>query len=137
MDKNIAAILREDAKTVSVQFLNNKGFAQSSSYTYITHLDVKIGDLVVVPAGAENELKICEVTDVHEDFQIEPNADCKFKWIIDVVDIDAARENQQRNKEIESMLAASYRTNARQAYAHQFLAGADPKVLALVKGNAQ
>jgi hypothetical protein len=137
MDKNIAAILREDAKTVSVQFMNNKGSTQGSSYTYITHLDVKVGDFVVVPAGYDNELKVCEVTDVHEDFQIEPNADCKFKWIIDVVDIEAARENQQRNKEIESMLAASYRTNARQAYAHQFLAGADPKVLALVKGNAQ
>ena len=136
MDKNIAAILREDAKTVSVQFPNNQGFTQSS-YTYITHLNVAVGDLVVVPAGKDNELKICEVTEVHEDFQIEPNADCKYKWIIDVVDIEAAQKNQQRNKEIESMLAASYRTNARQAYAHQFLAGADPKVLALVKGDAQ
>jgi hypothetical protein len=33
------------------------------------------------------------------------------------------------------MLASSYRVNARQAYANQFLTNADPKVLALVKGK--
>lgn len=135
MDKNIAAILREDAKTISVQFSNSKGAANGIAYTYITHLDVKVGDFVVVPVGHENELKVCEVTELHEDFQIEPNSETKYKWVIDVVDIEAARENQKRNKEIESMLAASYRANARQAYAHQFLANADPRVLALVKGD--
>jgi len=135
MDKNIAAILREDTKTISVQFLNDNGVA-SRDYTYITHLDVVVGDFVVVPSGANETWKICEVTEVHEDFCIEPNSDIKYKWVVDVIDAKSARENQQRNKEIESMLAASYRTNARQAYAHQFLSNADPKVLALVKGNS-
>jgi len=137
MDKNIAAILREDTKTISVQFMNEAGVTSSRHYTYITHLDVKVGDFVVVPSGGSDIWKICEVTEVHEELNIEPNADIKYKWVVDVIDAQAARDNHQRNKEIESMLAASYRVNARQAYAQQFLSGADPKVLALVKGEAK
>jgi hypothetical protein len=134
MDKNIAAILREDTKTIKVRFFNDQGVANSGSYTYITHLNVKEGDCVVVPAGGSNVFKVCEVIEVNEDLDIEPNCDTKYKWVIDVVDTDAAQANFQRNKEIESMLASSYRVNARQAYANQFLVNADPKVIALVKG---
>jgi hydrogenase maturation factor len=137
MDKNIAAILREDTRTISVQFVNENGMASSRNYTYITHLDVKVGDFVVVPSGGNDLWKICEVMSVDDELDIEPNADIKYKWVIDVIDKEAAHANQQRNKEIESMLAQSYHRNARQAYAQQFLSGADPKVLALVKGGAK
>jgi hypothetical protein len=137
MDKNIAAILREDAKTISVQFMNENGVAVSRNYTYITHLNVSIGDWVVVPSGSNDMWKICEVSEVHEDLAIEPNSDTKYKWVIDVIDARAAQSNQARNKEIEGMLAASSRVNARQAYAQQFLSNADPKVIALVKGEAK
>jgi hypothetical protein len=135
MDKNIAAILREDAKTCAVQFANNDGGSVSQPYTYVTHLDLEPGDYVVVPAGGQDALKIAEVVRVDDDLEIEPNASVKYKWVVDVVNVKAARENRDRNAEIEKMLASSYRTNARQAYAQQFLSGADPKVLALVKGS--
>lgn len=133
MDKNIAAILREDTKTVSVAFLNENGTA-SRAYTYVTHLDVKAGDFVVVPAGHHELWKIGEVLGVDEDLNIEPNADVKYKWVVSVIDAEAWRANHARNQEIEKMLTNSYRVNARQAYAQQFLTNADPKVLALVKG---
>ena len=134
MDKNIAAILREDTKTISVQFVNENGVA-SRSYTYVTHLDMQVGNFVIVPTGSHDLWKIAEVIGVDDELNIEPNAEIKYKWVIDVVDMQAAHVNQQRNKEIENMLAQSYHRNARQAYAQQFLSGADPKVLALVKGN--
>lgn len=137
MDKNIAAILREDTKTIAVKFTDDNGFSQSNAYTYITHLDLAVGDWVVVPSGPKDMLKICEVVAVDDDLEIEPNSDLKYKWVVDVIDVKAARENRDRNKEIESMLASTYRVNARQAYAQQFLSGADPKVLALVKGKAE
>lgn len=133
MDKNIAAILREDATTCSVQFNNENGVV-SRGYTYVTHLPVKVGDFVVVPAGHHDMWKIGEVLSVDEELDIEPNAEVKYKWIVDVIRAEAYRENQQRNLEIEKVLAHSYRMNARQAYAQQFLQNADPKVLALVKG---
>ena len=137
MDKNIAAILREDTKTIKVQFFNQDGVCAGPSYTYITHFDVKEGDCVVVPAGANDIFKVCEVSEVNEDLDIEPNCDIKYKWVVDVVNTNAAHANYQRNKEIESMLSSSYRVNARQAYANQFLVNADPKVLALVKGDSK
>lgn len=136
MDKNIAAILREDTKTVSVQF-NNENGTVSRNYTYVTHFDLKVGDFVIVPAGSHDMWKIAEVLEVHEELNIEPNADIKYKWVVDVIDIQAHRENQLRNNEIEKMLAHTYRMNARQAYAQQFLQNADEKVLALVKGGAK
>jgi hypothetical protein len=49
MDKNIAAILREDAKTCSVKFPGDNGIASGSSYTYVTHFPLEVGDLVVIP----------------------------------------------------------------------------------------
>lgn len=135
MDKNIAAILREDTKTISVQFVNGEGMTSSRAYTYVTHLDVRAGDYVVVPTGNNNLWKIGEVLGVDEDLNIEPNADVKYKWVVCVIDSEAWRENHKRNQEIEKMLAASYRVNARQAYAQQFLSNADPKVIELVKGK--
>jgi len=136
MDKNIAAILREDATTISVMFTNDNGMPGSRSYTYVTHLPVEVGDFVVVPTGSSDLWKIAEVTAVHAELDIEPNADIKYKWVVDVINASAARENTARNQEIEKMLAKSYRMNARQAYATQFLSNADPKVLELVKGKA-
>lgn len=137
MDKNIAAILREDTKTCCVQFHNENGIPTSRGYTYVTHIPLEAGDFVIVPTGANDMLKIAEVMSIDEELDIPPNADIKYKWVVDVIDVKAARENRDRNKEIESMLASTYRMNARQAYAQQFLSGADPKVLELVKGKAK
>lgn len=136
MDKNIAAILREDTRTCQICFELEADAPLGRAYTYVTHLSLAPGDLVVVPVASAG-WKIGKVISVDEDLLIEPNCDIKFKWVIDRVDMEEYRANQERNKEIESMLAASYRVTARQAYAAQFLTNADPKVLALVKGGAQ
>ena len=133
MDKNIAAILREDTKTCKVTFSGVVG----NAYTYITHIPLEVGDWVVVPVGQNADLKVVEVESVDDDLNVEPNCDTKYKWVVCKIDMDAHRDNMARNREIESMLASTYRVNARQAYAQQFLAGADPKVLALVKGESK
>jgi putative ribosome biogenesis GTPase RsgA len=135
MDKNIAAILREDAKTISVQFASETSSTHSRNYTYVTHFDVVVGDCVVVPSGQDNVWKICLVSEVHGELNIEPNSDIKYKWVVDVINVQAAQDNHQRNRDIEKILANTYRVNARQAYAQQFLSGADPKVLDLIKGS--
>jgi hypothetical protein len=133
MDKNIAAILREDTKTCKVVFKD--AGSTSSQYTYISHLNVKVDDWVVVITGSANILKVAQVVEVDDDLEIEPNSDIKYKWVVDIIDIEAAYANKARNVEIEKMLATTYRSHARQAYAAQFLTGADPKVLELVKGK--
>jgi hypothetical protein len=135
MDKNIAAILREDTRTVGVAFLSPLG-EPSRTYRYITDLQLEVGDTVVVPAGGDDEWKIGEVMAVDSDLEIEPNATMKFKWVVDKIDLKRHRLNMERNEEIEKRLAKTYRSHARQAYASQFLLNADPDVVALVKGEA-
>ena len=136
MDKNIAAILREDTRTCQVCFELTEDVTPGRVYTYVSHLPLEVGDLVVVPV-ASSGWKVGKIVAVDEDLLIEPNGEIKFKWVIDKIDMDRYRANNERNKEIEQMLAASYRVSARQAYAAQFLTNADPKVLALVKGGAK
>lgn len=136
MDKNIAAILREDTRTCSICFELESNAPAGRLYTYVTHLDLAPEDLVIVPVASAG-WKVGKVVAVDDDLLIEPNSEIKYKWVIDRVDGEAYRANNERNKEIESMLAASYRVSARQAYAAQFLTNAAPEVLALVKGGAK
>jgi hypothetical protein len=117
MDKNIAAILREDAKTVQVTFPGN-----DKPYTYVTHLDVVPGDFVVVKA--REALQVVCVKSVDADLAIEPNSDVRYAWIVAKVDMASHAENTARNEAIEKTLAETYRKNARQAFAQTLLAGA-------------
>lgn len=115
MDKNIAAILRKETKTIGVVFEPDV-----KQYTYVTDLDVKVGDYVVV--DAREELKVCKVARVDSDLEIEPNSNTKFKWVVDVVDMAQHEANASKNKELEQTLAKAYRSNTRRAFADSILA---------------
>lgn len=129
MDKNIAAILREDTKTVKVVHFNDPS---CKGYTYVTNMALEPDDLVVVDsAGA---LKVAKVVQVDDDLEIQPNSTIKYKWVIDKIDTKPYNADMERNSEIERRLAGAYRQNARAAFAQQFLAGVDAENLALVKG---
>lgn len=141
MDKNIAALLREDTKTVHVSF--DLGLAEFEDlgdtpvvakvagarptsthrgvrlYTYITHLDVAAGDTVVVYASGE--VKLATVIKVDDQPEIEPNSTIAYKWVIDKVDMAAFNENQQRNAEIELTVGEAYRQNLRRSFAQTVL----------------
>jgi hypothetical protein len=133
MDKNIAAILREDTKTIGVAF-NDNGY-DSKAYTYVANFAIEVGDTVVVPSGSDDNFKLASVVRVDDDLEIEPNSNVRYKWAVGKVDFESHFKNMERNKEIERQLATAYRSNARQAYAQQFLVGASPEVIALVKGK--
>jgi hypothetical protein len=134
MDKNIAAILRKDTKTVGVTFDDTVN-GRSKAYTYVTHLDLAVGDTVIVPAGQDEYYKMATIARVDDDLEIEPNATTYYRWVVCKVDFNAHFQNMERNREIERQLATAYRTNARQAYAQQFLSGASPEVIALINGK--
>lgn len=134
MDKNIAAILREDTKTVKVTFEDSYE-GRSKPYTYVTNLDLVAGDRVIVASGNDTNYKMATVHSVDSDLEVQPNASLKYKWVVAKIDFEGYLKNMARNEEIEKLISKTYRTNARQAYAQQFLAGAAPEVVALVKGN--
>jgi preprotein translocase subunit YajC len=127
MDKNIAALLREDAVTVRVQFQQTvaeqkQGFTQQS-YQYVTNLKLQEGDKVVVDGGGK--MKLAEVVEVHETVEIKPNEDIQYKWILLKVDLSEALANAQRNKQIEDTVSDAYRANLRRSFAQQILSGVD------------
>ena len=125
MDKNIAALIREDAKTVQVSF--NPGAGTAKTYTYITDLPVAVGDYLVVDVSGE--FKVVCVSFVDEDLSIEPNADIKYKWVVAKIDLDYHNRNQQKNAEIEKLLKTAYVSNIRHAFRSQLLGSVDTAIV--------
>lgn len=124
MDKNIAAILRQDARTIGVRFTDERtGELGAKVYTYVTDIEFQIGDKAIVEA--REQLKVVEVCRVDTDLEIEPNSDTTYKWIVGKVNTDRYFANLEKNREIERTLAVAYRNSMRQSYAAQILAGVD------------
>jgi len=156
MDKNIAALLRQDARTVHVVFnmddaidnhldvdfawpagaddnmiaeAKRKIAAKKSpafkirpgakTYTYVTHLDIKVGDTVIAEAGGTP--KLVKVVRVDDDVKIEPNDTIEYGWIIQKIDMDAYAANRERNAQIESAVAEAMRNNLRRGFAQSVL----------------
>lgn len=132
MEKNIAALLRKDARTVKVMFGNS-----GQTYTYVTHLALEREDMCVVLAN--NEWKVVEVVEVHDGVQLEPGDTLKYKWIVCRVDVEEYRANEQRNAEIERVVLDKYKENLRRSFSDQVLAGLPTKdrnvVQRLLKGE--
>ena len=125
IDLNIAAILREDANTVDVQFSND-----DSSYTYVTNLKLEAGDYVVVPNKNYTGFHVGKVTAVHDDLSIPPNSDTLFKWVAAKLDLTEHLANMERNREIEQAVADAYQTNARRSMRAAIMANVDGETAA-------
>lgn len=125
MERNIAALMREDAKTISVVFINRNADDTNKQYTYVTHLDLEPGDLAVVETL--NGPAVVKVVCVHEDLAIEPGQSMKIKWVMDKVDTESYKANTKKNEEIEKFMATSYRANVRNSFKTMMLAQLDPE----------
>lgn len=159
MDKNLAALMRQDTRTVRVVFgalapdlAAVPGMAEAfasghvaatpkapdtKDYTYVSDISLMPGDVVVVEA--RGALAVATVRTVDEDVKIEPNSDTKYNWILAKVDFTAYAATAQRNAELEQVVSAAYRTNLRRSFASQILAGVDDanrdRVAALIGGK--
>lgn len=139
MERNIAALMRQDARTVSVLLdasirlvveandIGDEGItlraipSGAKGYTYITNLPLTRGDVVVVPTV--NGYKIGFVSRVDPDVRLEPGDDMKYAWVVDKIDTAGYITNLKRNAEIEKIVAEGYRTNLRRGFAQQILNG--------------
>jgi hypothetical protein len=141
MDKNIAALMRNDTRTVLVNF--NMGVddedvtdqvlktydqqfkrptrAVSRGYTYVTDLPLAAGDLVVV--NASGTMKLATVIEVHDDVTIEPNSNISYKWVVARVDLSYYEALVAKNKTITDAVAEAYKANLRRSFAQQILSG--------------
>lgn len=125
MDKNIAALLREGIRTVSVRF---QGAPLEKTYTYVTDLVLLAGDRAVVQVG-EN-YRVVEVVEQHNDLRIEPNSEHRYQWIVSKVDLKHFQMNTETNRRIERTVADAYQANLRRGYQEQVLAGLLPEAQA-------
>ena len=111
MEKNLAAFLREDTKTVGVRFIkdtfsrdtenfqmtlvgteNVEAYPLSNKeYTYITDLELQVEDHVIV--FVHDAPKVAIVTRVDEAVNIAPKDNIEYKWIACRVDYSQYKGN--------------------------------------------
>lgn len=118
VDPNIAAIMRDDARTVDIK-LNGV----PNNLTYVTNLELELDDYVVVPNSKGNGFNVGVVVGVHDDLQIPPNADILYKWVVARLDLAEYLANIERNGVIEQSVADAYKNNARQSMRAAVMAG--------------
>lgn len=128
MDKNIAAILREDTTTISLRLPGS-----DQELTYVTDQQFQPGDHAVVLSNRDNYV-VGVVVEVHDDLQIEPNSDILYKWVVAKLDVTAYQQNVERNTIIESTLTTTYRKSARRAFAQAMLSNATAEDRAKLQG---
>lgn len=141
MDKNIAAFLRENTKTIVVNFQVDTG--KPKNYTYLTEdATIAAGDWVVVPysprEGCER-FSVAYVVKVHDDLCIEPNADEQHHWVVQKLDMKAYDALLKANAQLQSLLSAAYRERMKKSFAQSLLgdlsAEAHAKVALLLGGK--
>lgn len=116
MDKNIAALLRNDTFTVEV-----KHSGSNKSYTYVSNIFLERDDLVVVEQ-LDGGYALGVVTVVDKDLLISPNSDREYAWVVSKVDLTAHKVNKANNKTIEDTMADAHRQHLRRGFAASVLA---------------
>ena len=138
MDRNLAAFLREDAYTIKVKFQkDSQDQYHDNEYTYVTNIPgLAYGDFVVVPYKSKNSnatrLSVAIVHEVHNDVDIEPNADIQYSWVTSKIDMQASLKLAEENETIAKTLAKAYRSNARRSFAQSVLESADADTKLLI-----
>lgn len=130
-EKNIAAFLRPEAKTIGVRFIKDvivragtatgrfddsgiqEQYFSDKEYTYVTDLQFDIGDVALVFVFGLPRAVL--VTRVDDELNIEPNGD-RIKWIAARVDLSYHQENEAKNKAIEDTMQVAYRHSVRTQY---------------------
>lgn len=127
MEKNIAAIVREDTFTVGVVF----GDFNSKEYTYISTFPVKKLDRVIV--NTTDGFKLVRVSRVDDFLNIPPNSDLEYKFLAGKFDVEAYDDLCKQNSMIEVAMSKQYKKNIRAAYREKVLENLDPESLALMQ----
>ena len=143
MEKNLAAFLREDTKTVGVRFIKDL-FANSANYqqtllgedsnpiqlstreyTYVTDIPLEVGDNVIV--FAQDIPKVVIVTRVDDILNLNPKDTIEYKWVVSKVDYTSYNENAKKNEVITDFVRSAYRKNVKAQFKEIVLAGLDAK----------
>ncbi len=131
---NTAALIRKDTRTVKIGF-PIKGSDPEGGYTYVTQLDLAVGDTVVT--DSKIGFAIGKVLEVHDSVMIDPESDMKLSWIVQKVDTTAYETLKAENQAIDDAVAAHYRNNLQKGYRQRILGEMSEDALALLPAAAR
>lgn len=135
---NIAALLREDTRTIAVAFPKGTAYADEPLtaelildmeefdkryYSYVTDLPLEVGDAVLVEAAGS--IKVALVCKVDDTVKIDPGLQHELRWVVQKLDFSHHQENLRKNAEIKGLVSQAYQRNLRRSFAQQLLAGMD------------
>jgi hypothetical protein len=135
---NIAALLREDTRTIAVAFPKGISYPDTPMsaetlldmeefdkryYAYVTDYSVEVGDAVLVEAAGA--IKVAIVCKVDDTVKIDPGLQHELRWVIQKLDFTHHQQNLARNNEIKELVQQAYQRNLRRSFAQQLLAGMD------------
>lgn len=149
MDKNIAALLNEEAFTIKVRFVDpsftqedqqrkpaslNLGMTSADAmlqgrlsqreYTYVaTDRFIVVGDFVVVPT--RDLFHVAYVSSVDEDLDIEPNETVEYKWVVSKLDLEDYKSRMEKVRDIKKTLSVAYKQNTRKQFASLLISSLD------------
>lgn len=136
MDKNAAAFIRNDVRTLLVAFIDSeKGSTEEytpevirqralpyKKYTYLTiDQNIQAGDWALV--SVRGIIKAVYVVSVSDELNIEPNAPVTYNFIIGRVDLTQYQSLVEQNAKISDMLRTSYQASLREGFRQTLLNG--------------
>ena len=104
----IVSLLIEGIKTIKVQFPHD-----DREYTYKTMLTLEVGDHVAVSVASNKQL-LAQVTEVHEEPELDPDSEIEYKWILCSVDLTKVNDLIAIELSIVEKLNATKRKRARE-----------------------
>lgn len=112
MERNIAAMMHDDARTVGVKFQQRiENTNQVKEYTYVTIQPLAVGDLVAVYAGGA--IQVAEVCRVDAVLDIEPNDNKEYEWVVQKLDTRPYEAQVAKNEQLKTLIKENYKLNAR------------------------
>lgn len=121
-NSHLASLLQEGFTTVKVMYGNIPDLREGTHtlekrYTFKTFLDLKPGDVVVVPDNAYNKnYSVAMVNSVDAAPDIDFDADFEYKWIIDKVNMEqyekVLQTEEAQVKALQKMRAEQVRQTA-------------------------
>lgn len=110
----LLTMLQEDYTTIKVQL--SSGDVRSYTYKWPTNtgVELRMGDLVVVPVNSNDQYKIGTVMEVHDEPQINPDRPFVLRWVVQKVALEPFLAQVQREHETVEMMKISQRTGAKE-----------------------
>lgn len=112
--KHMSALLRDDITTVAVNFMSDiakREMAEGiASYTFkVLRSDAAAMKDAVVVVETQNGMRLAQVSEVHDEPQIDPDFDGDYRWVVQVVDMGRYRKIIEHEREMDKVMLSTER----------------------------